>query len=69
MVRAKQPKIQINWCKRAIIEIPISRKSMPLKRFLQITEFFQFINNDTNDEMDKLRKVKPVINYFNKKFK
>lgn len=42
---------------------------MPLKRFLQITRFFHFVNNDTTDEIDKLRKVKSVVNYFNKKFK
>ena len=69
MVHIKKPKIQINWSKRAIVETLIFRKIMPLKRFLQITEFFHFVNNDTTDEMDKLRKVEPVINYFNKKFK
>ena len=42
---------------------------MLLKKFLQITRFFHFVNNDTTDEMDKLRKVKPVVNYFNKNFK
>lgn len=69
MAQVKKPKIQMNQSKRAIIKTPIFRKTMPLKRFLQITRFFQFANNDTIDKMDKLRKVKPVINYFNKKFK
>ena len=36
---------------------------MLLKRFLH------FVNNNTIDEMDKLCKVKSVINYFNKRFK
>ncbi|XP_017795982.1 PREDICTED: piggyBac transposable element-derived protein 4-like [Habropoda laboriosa] len=69
MVQVKKPKIQMNWSKRAIIETPIFRKTMPLKRFLQITRFFHFANNDMTDKMDKLREVTPVINCFNKKFK
>ena len=56
MVHIKKPKIQINWSKRAIVETLIFRKTMPLKRFLQITEFFHFVNNDTTDEMDILIK-------------
>ncbi|KOX73025.1 hypothetical protein WN51_01747 [Melipona quadrifasciata] len=42
---------------------------MPLKRFLQITRFLHFANNDVTDNRDKLRKVRPVINHYNKKFK
>lgn len=69
MAQVKKPKIQINWSKRAIIETPIFRKCMPLRRFLQITRFLHFADNDATDNRDKLRKVTPVINYFNKKFK
>ncbi|CAL7934534.1 unnamed protein product [Xylocopa violacea] len=69
MAQVRKPKIQMNWSKRAIIETPIFRKSMSLKRFLQITRFLHFVNNDATDNRDKLRKVRPVINYFNKKFK
>ncbi|XP_047365373.1 piggyBac transposable element-derived protein 4-like [Vespa velutina] len=66
---SKKPKIQMNWSKRAIIETPIFRKSIPLKRFLQITKFLHFANNEETDNRDKLRKVRPVINYLNEKFK
>lgn len=69
MAQVKKSKIQMNWSKRVIIKTQICRKTMPLKKFLQITRFFHFVNNDTTDEMDKLRKVKPVVKYFNKKFK
>ena len=68
MAQVKKPEIQTNWSKRVIIKTPIFRKTMLLKKFLQITRFFHFVNNDTTDEMDKLRKVKPVVNYFNKNF-
>lgn len=66
MAQVKKPKIQMNWSKRAIIETPICRKSMSLRRFLQITRFLHFANNDVTDNRDKLRKVR---NYFNEKFK
>lgn len=69
MAQVKKPKIQMNWSKRAIIETPIFRKCMPLRRFLQITRFLHFANNHASDNRDKLRKVKSVINYFNEKFK
>lgn len=69
MAQVKKPKIQMNWSKRAIIETPIFGKTMPLMRFLQITRFLHFSNNATADNIDKLHKIKPVIQFFNKKFK
>lgn len=48
---------------------PYLKKSMPLRRFLQISGFLHFANNNVPDNRDKLRKVRPVINYFNEKFK
>ena len=42
---------------------------MPLKRFLQITRCLHFVNNNTVENTDKLCKIKPMINLFNKKFK
>ena len=56
MAQVKKPKIQINWSKRAIVETLIFRKTMPLKRFLQSTKFFHFVNFDTTDEMNILIK-------------
>ncbi|XP_043529386.1 piggyBac transposable element-derived protein 4-like [Frieseomelitta varia] len=69
IAQVKKPTIQMNWSKRAIIETPIFRKTMPLKRFLQITRCLHFANNDTTEGTDKLRKMKPVTDFFNKKFK
>lgn len=69
IAQVKKPSIQMNWSRRAIIETPIFRKTMPLKRFLQITRCLHFANNDTADHTDKLRKMKPVTNFFNQKFK
>ncbi|XP_017759329.1 PREDICTED: piggyBac transposable element-derived protein 4-like [Eufriesea mexicana] len=69
MAQIKKPRIQMNWSKRAVIETPIFRKSMPLKRYLQITRFLHFSNNNLVANTDKLKKVRPVINFLNQKFK
>lgn len=57
----------MNWTKRAVIETPIFRKSMPLKRYLQITRCLHFANNNLVANTDKLSKIKPVINFFEPK--
>ncbi|XP_017752724.1 PREDICTED: piggyBac transposable element-derived protein 4-like [Eufriesea mexicana] len=69
MAQVKKATIQMNWSKRAVIETPIFRKTMPLKRFLQITRCLHFANNNAIDNTDKLRKIKPVTNFFNQRFK
>ena len=69
IAQVKKPTIKMNWSRRAVIETPIFRKTMPWKRFVQITRYLHFVNNDTTDSTDKLRKIKPLTNFFNKKFK
>lgn len=66
MAQVKKPRIQMNWSKRAVIETPIFRKSMPLKRYLQITRCLHFANNNLVANTDKLSKIKPVITEYNK---
>lgn len=69
MAEVKKPTIQMNWSKRAVIETPIFRKTMPFRRFLQISRSLHFANNNTANKTDKLYKIKPVINFFNQTFK
>lgn len=69
MAQVKKPRIQMNCSKRAVIETPIFRKSIPLKRYLQITRCLHFANNNLVANTDKLSKIKPVINFLNQKFK
>ena len=64
----KKPAIQMYWSKRAVIATPIFRETMPYKRFLQISRFLHFANNEVANRSDKLSKIKPVINYFNQQF-
>nr|XP_033190357.1 piggyBac transposable element-derived protein 4-like [Bombus vancouverensis nearcticus] len=69
MAEVKKPTIQMNWSKKAVIETPIFRKTMPFKRFLQITRCLHFSDNNSVNNTDKLCKIKPVINFFNQRFK
>nr|XP_022921145.1 piggyBac transposable element-derived protein 4-like [Onthophagus taurus] len=69
MAQVKKPRIQMNWSKRAVIETPIFRKSMPLKRYLQITRCLHFANNNLVANTDKLSKIRPVIKFLNQQFK
>ncbi|KAK2578804.1 hypothetical protein KPH14_012833 [Odynerus spinipes] len=69
MAEVKKPAIQMYWSKRAVIETPIFRQTMPYKRFLQISRFLHFANNNTSNKSDKLNKIKPVIDFFNQKFR
>ncbi|CAD1469746.1 unnamed protein product, partial [Heterotrigona itama] len=53
---------------RALLETLIFGKTST--RFLQITWFLHFTNNNTIDHADRLQKIKPIINFFfNEKFK
>lgn len=69
MSQVKKSNIQQYWTTRAVIETPIFRKTMPFKRFRQISRFLHFSNNETSDRNDRLRKVRPIINLWNEKFK
>lgn len=51
MAKVKKPTIQMNWSKRTVIEISILRKTMPFKRFLQIS-MFAFYNSDFMEIME-----------------
>ncbi|XP_033361397.1 piggyBac transposable element-derived protein 4-like [Bombus vosnesenskii] len=63
MDQVKKSNIQLYWTKRAVLETPIFRQTMPFMRFLH------FSDNETDDSKDRLRKIRPVINFCNQKFK
>lgn len=69
MSQVKKSNIQLYWTTRAVVETPIFRKTMPFKRFRQISRFLHFSDNETSDSNDRLRKVRPIINLWNEKFK
>lgn len=68
MTQVKKPCVQMNWSKRVIIHTPIFGQTMPYRRFLAITRFLHFANNDSSDKNDKMTKVRSVADYLNEKF-
>lgn len=68
MTQVKKPCVQMNWSKRAIIYTPIYEQTMPYRRFLAITRFLHFANNDDSNKNDKMTKVRNMVQYFNDKF-
>lgn len=68
MTQVKKPCVQMNWSKRVIIHTPIFAQTMPYRRFLAITRFLHFANNDSSDENDKMTKVRSFADSLNDKF-
>lgn len=58
----------MDWSKKTIVDTPLLRKTIPFSRFMHITRFLHFADNNTENMEDKIRKVIPVVNYYNKKF-
>lgn len=47
MTQVKKSTVQMNWSKREIIHTPIYAQTMPYRRFLSITRFLHFANNES----------------------
>jgi len=68
MSQIKKSKIDMYWSKRAVLETPIFSKVMPRKRFLAITHYLHFIDNETVSTEDRIRKVRSVVDFLNARF-
>lgn len=68
MSQVKKSKIDMYWSKRKILETPIFSKIMPRRRFLSITHFLHFVDNEMISKEDRIRKVRSVVDYLNTRF-
>ncbi|XP_015598511.1 piggyBac transposable element-derived protein 4-like [Cephus cinctus] len=68
MSQVKKSKIDLYWSKRRILETPVFPQIMPRKRFLSITHYLHFVNNEMMSKEDRIRKVQSVVKYLNTKF-
>ncbi|KAG8237308.1 hypothetical protein J437_LFUL016170 [Ladona fulva] len=57
MSQVKKPWVQMNWSKRALIHTPIFGETMPFRRFLGISRFLHFTNNEKVDGNDRIKKI------------
>lgn len=69
MSQVKKSSVKMNWSKRSIIQTPIFSQTMPFQRFVAITRFLHFSNNETAKKTDKMNKIRDAVNYFNDKFR
>lgn len=67
----KKPKLNMYWSTNAMFATPFFNTVMSRDRFLLICKFLHFNDNDTRppNDNDRLYKVRPVYDYFVKKFK
>lgn len=64
----KMPEEEMNWSKDELLERPIFRKLMTLKRYRKIKQYLHFVNNATHDAQThpnpKLYKIYDVFIFF-----
>ncbi|XP_015185810.1 PREDICTED: piggyBac transposable element-derived protein 4-like [Polistes dominula] len=68
MAQVRKLNVQSYWSRKSIIETPIFGKTMPLLRFMQLSHFLHFSNNEVVDKNDRLCKIRNIIDYLNEKF-
>jgi hypothetical protein len=69
MSQVKKPSLQDYWTKRKILETPVFRETMPFSRFRDINRYLHFASDTENDNIDRLRKVKPIIKFLQEKYR
>ncbi|XP_053987416.1 piggyBac transposable element-derived protein 4-like [Hylaeus volcanicus] len=69
MAQVKKPSVQMYWSKRTVILTPIFEETMPFWRFLLLSRYLHFSNEETGDQNDTLQKIRSIITFFNNKFK
>lgn len=68
MGQIKKPSIRLYWSTRKILETKIYSITMSYKRFVNISRFLHFSDDNMTERDDKLRKLRPVIEYIRSKF-
>jgi len=70
MGQVKKPELKHYWTHRKILETPIFTETMAFERFTNISRFLHFYdeNIETENQHDKLKKLRTVIRYLETKF-
>lgn len=63
----KKPSLDMYWSTNPLLSTPIFGKQMSRNRFQSIMRFLHYSND--NFDMDKLKKIRPLYELFNEKFK
>lgn len=68
MSQVRKSCIQLYWSKNRCNDTPIFRETMSRERFKLISRFLHFTNDNNEDENDKLKKIRPIIQHFSTKY-
>lgn len=68
MAQVKKSNVQSYWSRRSIIESPIFQKTMPFRRFAQLSHLLHFSNNEVENKDDRMCKLRVIIDHLNKQF-
>jgi hypothetical protein len=66
---SKKPNLQSYWSICKFLHIPFFSEVIPFKRFVLLSKFLHFINNENLPENDHLRKIAPVLNHLKQNFR
>jgi len=69
MAQVKKPNLQSYWSIRKSLHTPFFSELIPFKRFVILSKFLHFTNNENLPENDCLRKIAPVLKHLQQNFR
>jgi hypothetical protein len=69
MAQVKKPNLQSYWSIRKSLHTPFFSEVIPFKRFVLLSKFLHFTNNENLPENDRLRKIAPVLKHLEENFR
>ena len=69
MAQVKKPNLQSYWSIRKSLHTPFFSELIPFNRFVLLSKFLHFTNNENLPENDRLRKIAPVLNHLQQNFR
>jgi hypothetical protein len=69
MSQVKKPNLRSYWSIRKSLHTPFFSEVIPFKRFVLLSKFLHFTNNENLPENDRLRKLSPVLNHLQQNFR
>jgi hypothetical protein len=69
MAQVKKPNLQSYWSIQKSLHIPFFSEVLPFKRFVLLSKFLHFADNENLPENDHLKKLGPVLNHLKQNFR
>ena len=69
MSQVKKPNLQSYWSIRKSMHTPFFSELIPFRRFVLLSKFLHFTNNENLQENDRLRKIAPVVKHLEQNFR